>query len=199
MSPRLTTRARRPDSAGARRFPSRAVVSALIVLVALLVAWIASTLDGGSGPGRQPPADGRGAGLAVRGVPAVGEIALAELPRQARDTLALIQAGGPYPYEKDGTVFGNREGVLPRRARGYYTEYTVRTPGARNRGARRIIAGGDGGRPVEFFYTDDHYASFRRIIDASPASAGRGPPGAGRASSRDGRDTAPVATGGAVP
>ncbi|MCX7229953.1 MAG: ribonuclease [Burkholderiales bacterium] len=97
-------------------------------------------------------------------VPAAGsEIVLRELPREARETLALIRAGGPFPYAKDGTVFGNRERLLPRQARGYYTEYTVRTPGSRDRGARRIVAGGDPRASGEYWYTDDHYASFRRI------------------------------------
>lgn len=97
-------------------------------------------------------------------VPAAGsEIALSDLPREARETLALIHAGGPFPHAKDGTVFGNRERLLPRRPRGYYTEYTVRTPGSRDRGARRIVAGGDLRASGEYWYTDDHYASFRRI------------------------------------
>jgi ribonuclease T1 len=97
----------------------------------------------------------------------VGEIAAAELPREARQTLVLIKQGGPYPYRKDGTVFRNREGHLPRRPRGYYTEYTVRTPGERDRGARRIIAGrgstGDAATGGEYYYTADHYNTFRRI------------------------------------
>jgi ribonuclease T1 len=90
-------------------------------------------------------------------------VALAELALEARTTLALIRAGGPFPYDKDGTVFGNREGLLPRQARGYYTEYTVRTPGSRDRGARRIVAGGDPRRSGEYWYTGDHYRSFQRI------------------------------------
>lgn len=98
---------------------------------------------------------------------AAAEVALAELPREARDTLALIKRGGPYPYRKDGTVFQNREKKLPRQARGYYTEYTVRTPWERDRGARRIVAGrgasGDPSTSGEYWYTADHYASFRRI------------------------------------
>lgn len=88
-----------------------------------------------------------------------GEVGLVELPPEARETLALIKAGGPFPYARDGTVFRNREGLLPGRPRGYYREYTVRTPGARDRGARRIVAGRDG----EYYYTHDHYRSFRRI------------------------------------
>jgi ribonuclease T1 len=98
---------------------------------------------------------------------AIGEIALADLPRQARDTLALIRKGGPFPYRKDGTVFQNRERRLPARQRSYYTEYTVPTPSARDRGARRIIAGkgatGDAATSGEYYYTDDHYETFRRI------------------------------------
>lgn len=91
--------------------------------------------------------------------PAKGEIAASDLPREAQQTLALIKKGGPYPYAKDGTVFGNREGLLPKRNRGYYREYTVKTPGVRHRGARRIVAGREG----DYWYTADHYASFRRI------------------------------------
>lgn len=83
------------------------------------------------------------------------------LPAEALETLRLIRAGGPYPYDRDGVVFGNFEGRLPKQRRGYYHEYTVPTPGLSHRGARRIVAGGD--PPREFWYTDDHYESFRRI------------------------------------
>ena len=101
----------------------------------------------------------------ARGPAPVGEIALAALPSEARATLALIKAGGPFPYARDGSVFGNREKMLPPRQRGYYREYTVRTPGARDRGARRIVAGasGDVRTSGEYYYSDDHYNSFRRI------------------------------------
>ena len=98
-----------------------------------------------------------------QGADGLGTVAVGDLPAEARQTLALIREGGPYPYEKDGTVFGNYERKLPRQRRGYYTEYTVRTPQVRSRGARRIIAGGRDGRPTEFYYTDDHYQTFRRI------------------------------------
>ena len=98
-----------------------------------------------------------------QGADGLGTVAVADLPAEARQTLALIREGGPYPYEKDGTVFGNYERKLPRQRRGYYTEYTVKTPRVRSRGARRIIAGGRDGRPTEFYYTDDHYQTFRRI------------------------------------
>jgi ribonuclease T1 len=92
-------------------------------------------------------------------------IALAELPAPARQTEQLIRRGGPFPYAKDGTVFFNRERVLPQQARGYYREYTVKTPGARDRGARRIVCGGrQPVAPDACFYTADHYASFRRIV-----------------------------------
>ena len=92
------------------------------------------------------------------GLPTIAESAL---PRQARDTLALIRAGGPYPYDEDDGIFQNRERILPRQSRGYYREYTVETPGSDDRGARRIIGGVDGDR----YYTDDHYDSFRQIIE----------------------------------
>ena len=85
--------------------------------------------------------------------------AFESLPAEARETLVLIKAGGPFPYRQDGRVFHNREGLLPKRERGYYREYTVKTPGARDRGARRIVTGRGG----EYYYTDDHYRSFRRI------------------------------------
>ena len=90
-----------------------------------------------------------------------GDITFARLPKEARETVAAIRAGGPFPYERDGVVFGNREGLLPKRNRGYYREYTVKTPGLRDRGPRRIVAGTNG----ELYYTDDHYRSFRRIIE----------------------------------
>ena len=90
---------------------------------------------------------------------AMQEIAAAELPAEARRTIALIRKGGPFPYERDGAAFGNFEKQLPVKGRGYYREFTVRTPGTKSRGARRIVAGRGG----ELFYTDDHYRSFRRI------------------------------------
>jgi len=84
-----------------------------------------------------------------------------DLPREARETLALVKAGGPFPYAQDGRVFSNRENLLPLQERGYYREYTVRTPGARDRGARRIVAGSRG----DYYYTDDHYRSFKQILE----------------------------------
>lgn len=87
-------------------------------------------------------------------------VRLADLPSQARRTVALIDAGGPFPYAKDGATFNNFEGVLPKQPRGYYREYTVPTPGERDRGARRIVTGD---RDRELFYTADHYETFARV------------------------------------
>jgi ribonuclease T1 len=105
--------------------------------------------------------------VAARDLPAnaIPTVALASLPVQAQRTHQLILSGGPFPYAKDGTVFGNRERLLPAHARGHYREYTVRTPGARNRGARRLVCGGDvPTRPQACYYTEDHYASFRKVL-----------------------------------
>ncbi len=93
-------------------------------------------------------------------------VALAALPAEAQSTERLIRTGGPFPYSKDGTVFGNRERSLPRRERGYYREYTVKTPGARDRGAQRIVCGGaPAHHPQACYYTADHYATFKRIVN----------------------------------
>lgn len=92
---------------------------------------------------------------------ATASITTPHLPPEAATTLALIARGGPFPHRQDGVVFGNYEGHLPKMPRGYYHEYTVPTPGAHNRGARRIIAGGT--PPVAYWYTGDHYQSFRPI------------------------------------
>ena len=91
-------------------------------------------------------------------------IGLTEMPSQGVETYRLIHQGGPFPHEKDGVVFGNRERLLPAYKRGYYREYTVDTPGARNRGGKRIVCGGQTKTPVTCYYTADHYASFRVIV-----------------------------------
>lgn len=109
----------------------------------LLIAWLAI---------------GTSLGLARENV-TVDWVLLANLPIEAQRTVALIKQDGPFPYDRDGVTFGNYEKRLPLRQRGYYHEYTVKTPGSRNRGARRIISG----RESELYYTDDHYRSFRRI------------------------------------
>ena len=97
--------------------------------------------------------------LAFATAACAGETGVADLPPEARATLSLIKAGGPFPYPQDGRTCGNRAQRLPLRDRGYYREYTVPTPGARDRGARRIVAGNGG----EYYYTADHYRTFRRI------------------------------------
>lgn len=130
----------------------KAVAGALAVLLALaLVAWATGDDSGepepGSTSGRVDPVSG------------LAWIAEAELPPQAHETLRLVDRGGPFPYSQDGSRFGNFEGLLPQRPSGYYREYTVPTPGAKNRGARRIVTGEDD----EFYWTEDHYESFERI------------------------------------
>lgn len=139
---------------------------------ALAAGCLALTACGGGSTEREtkPPTPAK---LAPAEAPApaaplgADEIAADQLPREALETLRLIQARGPFPYKKDGTVFQNREKRLPLKPRGYYREYTVRTPGSRDRGARRIVAGqgasGDPATSGEYWYTDDHYESFRRI------------------------------------
>jgi len=91
-------------------------------------------------------------------------ISIAQLPPQGAQTHSLIMSGGPFPYDKDGVVFGNRERLLPAKNRGYYREYTVRTPGVSHRGTRRIVCGGEPRASDACYYTADHYASFRRIV-----------------------------------
>jgi ribonuclease T1 len=119
------------------------------VALALLLAFAVIS-------GALPPA-------AMARPPVPAEVALQDLPMQAREVYARIRAGGPFRYDRDGVVFGNRERLLPPRPRGYYHEYTVPTPGERGRGARRIVCGGEQRAPEVCFYSDDHYSSFRRI------------------------------------
>jgi guanyl-specific ribonuclease Sa len=130
--------------------------AALPVIIALLLAGlIVGSLPPGDGSGPAPAPSATGAADAGR-TPADRW-----LPPEATDTLALIAAGGPFPYRRDGVTFENREGRLPARDRGYYREYTVPTPGSADRGARRLVTGGD--PPEVYYYTADHYRSFRRL------------------------------------
>ncbi|WP_126638315.1 ribonuclease domain-containing protein [Embleya hyalina] len=154
-------------------------VLALVAALALVLAFTRGDGDGarpGTGANRTPAAStaagtsvgtasmsGRGDTASARPtwVPArMRTVAAGDLPAEARETLALIAAGGPFPYSRDGIVFGNREKLLPGRPDGYYREYTVRTPGSADRGARRIVTG----RNTERFYSDDHYASFAAVL-----------------------------------
>ncbi len=112
-----------------------------------------AVIVGESPSARRPPPIGRRPESGLRW------ISQAELPSEALQTLQLIESGGPYPYDRDGVTFENREGLLPEHPVGYYREFTVETPGSDDRGARRIVVG-DGG---EWYYTDDHYDSFARI------------------------------------
>jgi ribonuclease T1 len=128
------------------RSPRPAAALAAMVVLLLTAGWLVAAHDHG------PPLAATGAALAT--------VHQADLPPQARQTLALIAAGGPFPYAQDGVVFSNIEGLLPKESSRYYHEYTVVTPGSTDRGARRIIAGGGGER----YYTDDHYSSFREVL-----------------------------------
>lgn len=158
------------------------VITAVALVVVLAFAYLnpgdtrpttaapsagSSSSAGSSGAGSSSePGSSSGPGAAPTCIPpATGAdglawVCLGALPRQAQETVALIDAGGPFPYAKDGATFNNFEGVLPRQTRGYYREYTVRTPGERDRGARRIVSGD---RERELFYTADHYDSFVRV------------------------------------
>jgi ribonuclease T1 len=119
----------------------------------------------GNSSNSNPPKSATSVAAAPAGGADVGKSGLeivkaASLPPEARTTLKLIDANGPYPYSRDGVVYNNLEKILPKQPKGYYHEYTVVTPGSKDRGARRIIAGGKGER----FYTEDHYASFKEVV-----------------------------------
>ncbi|MDI2126150.1 ribonuclease domain-containing protein [Yinghuangia seranimata] len=141
---------------------------AVLVAVALALGLTRGGDDGTSAPGTGtraasatavPGATGDAQAL-VSVPPGMAAVTADQLPAEARRTLRLIDAGGPYPYRQDGAVFANREGRLPKQKSGYYHEYTVETPGSPDRGARRVITG----RPGERYYTADHYATFRVIV-----------------------------------
>ncbi len=138
--------------AGSAGQPARGGWAAWGLGLALAIAPVVS----GVAPAQAKPPAAAPEALAV--------VALSTLPAEAQHTYQRIHAGGPFPYAKDGTVFGNRERLLPRRPRGEYREYTVKTPGLSHRGARRIVCGGlPPDKPESCFYTADHYNSFRRI------------------------------------
>ena len=140
----------------------------LLLAILLVLAWRGWTPTPTTAPASSPvarpdvpatPLPDRRSGGGASGLPAF-------LPAEAADTIARIRHGGPFPHAQDGSVFGNREGHLPRQPRGWYREYTVETPGLRHRGARRIVTGGD--PPQAWYYTDDHYETFRRFDPGAP-------------------------------
>ncbi|GAB3578187.1 guanyl-specific ribonuclease [Calidifontibacter terrae] len=175
MSATIRKTQRRASFVG-RHFMAIGVGVLLLVLLAALAGCGTATSTGSSAttvgwfstsPGPAQGTTGHGAAPTTHGAaPAtttardgLATIAYTDLPQQAKTTVGLIDAGGPYPYKNDDGVFSNREKLLPRKGSGYYREYTVVTPGSSDRGARRIIQGKDG----TMYYTDDHYRSFRRI------------------------------------
>jgi len=152
---------------------SRSKLVAFAALVIAVVVLIVAMVGGGSlGAQTTTPEPGStsrsptaavtaGATPAVANPSALPTINASQLPKEARQTLALIAKGGPYPYDRDGVNFGNFEGLLPKKPGGFYKEYTVPTPGESGRGARRIIVGKDSAK----FYTPDHYESFQFIAE----------------------------------
>ena len=147
--------------AGTRERAGRWLRHGALGALLAVAGWSGVGLTGG--PVASPVALAREAARSPAGVS--GTIETAQLPPEAVATLRSIAAGGPYPYAKDGVVFGNFERLLPPHRRGYYHEYTVPTPRARNRGARRIVCGGPLRRIDNCFYSDDHYNSFKRIVE----------------------------------
>ncbi|WP_405410962.1 ribonuclease domain-containing protein [Streptomyces decoyicus] len=151
-----------------RSVPRRAA-AVLGALLAGLLLVLAGCATGGGDTGSSP-GSGRSTATAVAEAPGptrvpdwaqgMPVVPVGALPSQARDTLRLIDAGGPFPYAQDETVFANRERLLPRQPRGHYHEYTVRTPGSPDRGARRLVTG----RSHETYYTDDHYRTFKAVL-----------------------------------
>ena len=128
---------------------------------------LAATAAFGSTAYAAPTPSHRSSYVASPYVTAIDTCALSSLPSQAADTLDLIHSGGPFPYDQDGTVFSNREGILPDESSGYYHEYTVITPGSPDRGARRLVGGGALTTPAHVYYTADHYTSFCEVDENS--------------------------------
>ena len=144
-----------------RRLPIHAALKKPLWIAIWLTASVGVAVAGRTGGWAHQDTAG------VSQVTGQAEIARSELPAEGQETYRLILAGGPFPYEKDGVVFGNRERLLPRHPRGYYREYTVSTPGSRDRGARRIVCGGwQASHPEACFYSSDHYANFRQIVNS---------------------------------
>ncbi len=137
----------------------------LAAVLALVLAGCGGASSGGASASAKPATAGASQGAALAPTKPTSDlptVTVAKLPAEAVTTLTLVRNGGPYPYSRDGVTFENREGLLPKKSSGYYQEYTVVTPGESDRGARRIIAAKDGAR----FYTDDHYDSFREVIQS---------------------------------
>ncbi|MEV7503525.1 ribonuclease domain-containing protein [Streptomyces sp. NPDC093018] len=149
----------RPPARSLSRPVSR-LFAGLLVVLAVLLAGCSPTATTGSGTTGTRTGASSGSVATPGWAKGMATVPASRLPAEARRTLALIDRGGPYPYSRDGIVFGNFERHLPKHQRGYYHEYTVQTPGSRDRGARRIITGQGG----EFYYTDDHYNSFRAVL-----------------------------------
>jgi ribonuclease T1 len=135
-----------------RRYPLLAGIALLVVGLIAVAGYLATRSTTDTVPGPVSSAATPVSGLAT--------VKASDLPKEAQQTLTLIDSNGPFPYDKDGSVFANNEKLLPRKPNGYYREYTVPTPGSRDRGARRLVAGRDG----DVFYTSDHYESFRQVL-----------------------------------
>jgi ribonuclease T1 len=135
-------------------------------IISIIVAVILAAIFGTEQFDRGNPEVRKTNSSARTGQVGAGEIAFDALPREGQVVIRQIFAGGPFKYRKDGTVFQNREGRLPDKKRGYYREYTVKTPGEKTRGARRIVAGGPKSQPDVMYYTKDHYRSFLKVRGA---------------------------------
>ncbi|WP_229660084.1 ribonuclease domain-containing protein [Tersicoccus solisilvae] len=154
---------------GVRRVAAAGAAIAAVLIAVLLAGCLATGTSGPSGStgqtavatGPGTPAGGTPRATGRDPVSGLAVVAASTLPAEARRTIDLIHRGGPFPYEEDGSTFGNFERLLPARPRGHYREYTVRTPGESDRGARRIVAARDGA----LYWTTDHYASFRVIAE----------------------------------
>ena len=140
-----------------KQLPRFVIIGLLLCLIGIAAAFSLNNNPKTGAPSSEVSA------TTVASADKAGEISVSRLPKEAQQTLQLIKKGGPFPYDRDGIVFGNFEKVLPKQARGYYHEYTVVTPGAKNRGARRIISGMSG----EYYYTDDHYRSFSKVKEGA--------------------------------